>query len=106
MPISTDVNKLQVFRVPFSVVGRWKKMLDSRYNGLVLGFIVLVALVGPAAAFGAGNIGSTSKVEGQNCTPNPPPTILLHLSNARLCYQQGDTVTSKMPYSHWPWLRP
>lgn len=47
-------------------------MMDTRYNGLVLGLIVLVALVAPAAAFGAGNIGSTSKVEGQNCTRRAP----------------------------------
>jgi len=51
-----------------------KKMIDPRFHGLVLGFIVLVALVSPAAAFGAGNIGSTSKVEGQNCMrTNSPP---------------------------------
>lgn len=43
-------------------------MFDLRNPGLLLGLIVLVALASPAAAFGAGNIASISKVEGQNCT--------------------------------------
>lgn len=42
-------------------------MLDFRCHGLLLGLIVLIALAQPAAAFGAGNIASISKVEGQNC---------------------------------------
>lgn len=50
-------------------------MLDLRNPGLLLGLIILVALASPAAAFGAGNIASISKVEGQNCAspmPRPP----------------------------------
>lgn len=43
-------------------------MLDFKNPGLVLGLIILIALVTPAAAFGAGNIASISKIEGQNCT--------------------------------------
>lgn len=42
-------------------------MIDLRSHGLILGLIVLVALATPVAAFGAGNIASISKVEGQNC---------------------------------------
>lgn len=46
-------------------------MIDFRAPGLLLGLVLLVCLVQPAAAFGAGNIASISKVEGQNCTSNP-----------------------------------
>ena len=35
--------------------------------GLLVGFIILFAFAGKAHAFGAGNIASLSKVEGQNC---------------------------------------
>lgn len=48
-----------------------RTMIDLRNHGLILGLIVLVALATPAAAFGAGNIASTSKVEGQNCSCAP-----------------------------------
>lgn len=44
-------------------------MPDLRNHGLLLGLIVLVTLVSPAAAFGAGNIASISKISGQNCLP-------------------------------------
>ena len=55
-------------------------MLDFRNPGLLLGLIVLVSLVTPAAAFGAGNIASISTVEGQNCgfpspLPHKPPRV-------------------------------
>lgn len=42
-------------------------MSNYRFPGLMLGLVILVALASPAAAFGAGNIASISKVEGQNC---------------------------------------
>jgi hypothetical protein len=42
-------------------------MLDFRNYGLLVGLIILVSLASPVAAFGAGNIASISKVEGQNC---------------------------------------
>jgi hypothetical protein len=42
-------------------------MMDFRSHGLVLGLIIFIALAQPAAAFGAGNIASISKIEGQNC---------------------------------------
>lgn len=42
-------------------------MIDFRSHGLLLGLIAFIALAQPAAAFGAGNIASISKIEGQNC---------------------------------------
>lgn len=49
-------------------------MIEFRAPGFLLGLVLLVCLVQPAAAFGAGNIASISKVEGQNCTS--PPEVL------------------------------
>lgn len=43
-------------------------MFSVRNYGLLVGFIIVVALASPAMAFGAGNIASISKIEGQNCT--------------------------------------
>lgn len=43
-------------------------MINLRSQGLLVGLIILVALASPALAFGAGNIASISKIEGQNCT--------------------------------------
>lgn len=54
-------------------------MIHLRNHGLILGLIVLVVLISPAAAFGAGNIGSTSKVEGLNCMRTSPPPHLTSL---------------------------
>lgn len=34
---------------------------------LLMGFVILIAFAGKAHAFGAGNIASMSKIEGQNC---------------------------------------
>lgn len=42
-------------------------MFTFRSHGLLVGLVILVALASPAVAFGAGNIASISKVEGQNC---------------------------------------
>lgn len=42
-------------------------MFDSRSNVFLLGLIAIIVLARPAAAFGAGNIASISKIEGQNC---------------------------------------
>lgn len=50
-------------------------MLDFRNPGLLLGLIVLVALVTPAAAFGAGNIASISKVEARTVGSRAPYPI-------------------------------
>lgn len=42
-------------------------MFTIRSQSLLVGLVILVALASPALAFGAGNIASISKVEGQNC---------------------------------------
>lgn len=42
-------------------------MSTFRSHSLLVGLVILVALASPALAFGAGNIASISKVEGQNC---------------------------------------
>ncbi|KAG6029183.1 hypothetical protein E4U19_001140 [Claviceps sp. Clav32 group G5] len=78
-------------------------MLDSRYNGLVLGFIVLVALVGPAAAFGAGNIGSTSKVEGQNWRHGDIEDALLTLAMAQAMKHKkfNKIMVSRVYFGNW-----
>lgn len=80
-------------------------MTDLKNHGLLLGLIILVTLASPVAAFGAGNIGSTSKVEGQNCSSSSTVLIrpMLTQTNPKI-FIQGDTVTSKMPCLHWPWL--
>lgn len=49
---------------------------------LLMGVVLLFLFAGRVHAFGAGNIASISKVEGQNCEPpplthtpsDPPPT--------------------------------
>ncbi|KAG5977191.1 hypothetical protein E4U56_000155 [Claviceps arundinis] len=78
-------------------------MLDSRYSGLVLGFIVLVALVGPAAAFGAGNIGSTSKVEGQNWRHGDIEDALLTLAMAQAMKHKkfNKIMVSRVYFGNW-----
>lgn len=76
---------------------------------LLVGFVILVALARPAAAFGAGNIASISKVEGQNC---PSCNICLKVIRSSLFtladhgpQSQGATATSRMLYSRWLWPR-
>lgn len=79
-------------------------MIDCKDRGLILGLIILLALASPVAAFGAGNIASTSKVEGQNCEWRVHFFLLSRLCAAasiadRLSLprqQQGGTVTLRM----------
>lgn len=42
-------------------------MFESRALAFAVGLICLVYFARPALAFGAGNIASISKIEGQNC---------------------------------------
>lgn len=42
-------------------------MFSFQTQSLLVGLVILVGLASPALAFGAGNIASISKVEGQNC---------------------------------------
>ncbi|KAG5985419.1 hypothetical protein E4U55_002340 [Claviceps digitariae] len=78
-------------------------MIDSRFQPLVLGFIVLVALVGPAAAFGAGNIGSTSKVEGQNWRHGDIEDALLTLAMAQAMKHKkfNKIMVSRVYFGNW-----
>jgi hypothetical protein len=70
-------------------------MAISQTSTLLLTIGVLLFLARPAHAFGAGNIGSTSAVEGVNCMLLLiPPSI--YLSN-KFC--QGAMVISKIPSS-------
>jgi hypothetical protein len=65
--------------------------------------IVLICFARPAAAFGAGNIASISKVEGQNCKQND--IVFQHqlciwlqvLSSHLLTILQGVMETLKIP---------
>ncbi|KPA44359.1 het-c protein [Fusarium langsethiae] len=58
-------------------------MFTSRSHSLLVGFVILVALASPAVAFGAGNIASISKVEGQNWRHGDITDALLILSQAQ-----------------------
>lgn len=42
-------------------------MFESRAFTFAVGLVCLVYFARPALAFGAGNIASISKIEGQNC---------------------------------------
>ena len=46
-------------------------MPSLNMSPLLMGMILLVLFAGRAHAFGAGNIASISKVEGQNCKLTP-----------------------------------
>ncbi|KAF5246564.1 hypothetical protein FAUST_1125 [Fusarium austroamericanum] len=58
-------------------------MFTFRSHGLLVGLVILVALASPAVAFGAGNIASISKVEGQNWRHGDITDALLILSQAQ-----------------------
>lgn len=47
-------------------------MIDFRISPLWVGLVVLVCLAQPTFAFGAGNIGTLSKIEGINCESGLP----------------------------------
>ncbi|OAA48529.1 NIMA-interacting protein TinC [Metarhizium rileyi] len=78
-------------------------MIDLRNHGLILGLIVLVALVTPAAAFGAGNIASTSKVEGQNWRHGDIEDALLTLAMARAMNHKkfNKIMVSRVYFGNW-----
>ncbi|KAM5371697.1 hypothetical protein ACJZ2D_007862 [Fusarium nematophilum] len=58
-------------------------MSSFRSHGLLVGLIILVGLASPAFAFGAGNIASISKIEGQNWRHGDIEDALLTLTMAR-----------------------
>ncbi|KAM0441034.1 hypothetical protein ACHAPT_000339 [Fusarium lateritium] len=58
-------------------------MFSFRSHSLLVGLVILVGLASPAFAFGAGNIASISKVEGQNWRHGDIEDALLTLTLAR-----------------------
>lgn len=80
-------------------------MLDARSYPLLVGLIVLAWLARPTHAFGAGNIASISKIEGQNCE-SVPAQLFSFPTGADLTIMQGATATSKMLSSPSPWPAP
>ncbi|KAF4784077.1 heterokaryon incompatibility protein Het-C [Colletotrichum scovillei] len=80
-------------------------MLDARSYPLLVGLLVLVCLAQPTYAFGAGNIASISKIEGQNWRHGDIEDALLTLAMARAI---GGKKFSKMMVSRvyfGNWLR-
>ncbi|KOS18990.1 hypothetical protein ESCO_000546 [Escovopsis weberi] len=81
-------------------------MFETRAYGLLVGLIVLFTLVRPAAAFGAGNIASISKVEGQNWRHGDIEDALLSLATAHAI--KGGKLFNKLYVSRvyfGNWLR-
>ncbi|ODA78419.1 hypothetical protein RJ55_05800 [Drechmeria coniospora] len=78
-------------------------MLDFRNPGLLLGLIILVGLAAPAAAFGAGNIASISKVEGQNWRHGDIEDALLTLAMARAMKGKKFTkiMVARVYFGNW-----
>ncbi|EQK98481.1 heterokaryon incompatibility protein Het-C [Ophiocordyceps sinensis CO18] len=78
-------------------------MPDLRNPGLLLGLIVLVSLASPAAAFGAGNIASISKVEGQNWRHGDIEDALLTLAMANAFKGKKFTkmMVSRVYFGNW-----
>ncbi|QPH18380.1 hypothetical protein C2857_003400 [Epichloe festucae Fl1] len=78
-------------------------MIDLRNHGLILGLIVLVVLISPAAAFGAGNIGSTSKVEGLNWRHGDIEDALLNLAMAQAMKHKkfNKIMVSRVYFGNW-----
>ncbi|PHH68503.1 hypothetical protein CDD80_7468 [Ophiocordyceps camponoti-rufipedis] len=76
------------------------KLLTS---GPLLGLVVLVALIGPAAAFGAGNIASISKLEGQNWRHGDIEDALLTLAMAQAMKGKKFTkiMVARVYFGNW-----
>ena len=55
----------------------WGAMFDSKSLAFAVGLIALLCFVHPTLAFGAGNIASISKIEGQNCAYRPRSASLV-----------------------------
>lgn len=60
-------------------------MSASKMTPLFWGMILLVLFARPTHAFGAGNIASISKVEGQNCKPALPCPERPHKDHLNPC---------------------
>lgn len=69
-------------------------MSTFKVTPLLWGMILLFLFAKPTHAFGAGNIASISKVEGQNCKPPLPND---DLANADQSAVQGAMEISRTP---------
>ncbi|KAK2617050.1 hypothetical protein QQS21_000144 [Conoideocrella luteorostrata] len=78
-------------------------MIDFKNHGPLLGLIVLVALASPVVAFGAGNIASTSKVEGQNWRHGDIEDALLTLAMAQAMKHKkfNKIMVSRVYFGNW-----
>ncbi|KAK1984604.1 heterokaryon incompatibility protein Het-C [Colletotrichum cereale] len=78
-------------------------MLDARSYPLLVGLLVLVCLAQPTYAFGAGNIASISKVEGQNWRHGDIEDALLTLAMARAMNGNKFTkmMVSRVYFGNW-----
>ncbi|KAJ3476240.1 hypothetical protein NLG97_g9191 [Lecanicillium saksenae] len=78
-------------------------MSNSRFPSLLLGLVILVALASPAAAFGAGNIASISKVEGQNWRHGDIEDALLSIAMAQAFNGKkfSKLMVSRVYFGNW-----
>ncbi|KAF6833388.1 nima-interacting protein [Colletotrichum plurivorum] len=78
-------------------------MLDARSYPLLVGLIVLVWLARPTHAFGAGNIASISKIEGQNWRHGDIEDALLSLAMARAMNGKkfSKMMVSRVYFGNW-----
>ncbi|KAH7001479.1 heterokaryon incompatibility protein Het-C-domain-containing protein [Ilyonectria destructans] len=78
-------------------------MFSFRSHGLLVGLIIVVCLASPALAFGAGNIASISKVEGQNWRHGDIEDALLTLTMARALNGKkfNKLTVSRVYFGNW-----
>ncbi|KAK1595791.1 heterokaryon incompatibility protein Het-C [Colletotrichum navitas] len=78
-------------------------MLDARSYPLLVGLLVLVCLAQPTYAFGAGNIASISKIEGQNWRHGDIEDALLTLAMARAMNGKkfSKMMVSRVYFGNW-----
>jgi hypothetical protein len=78
-------------------------MSGFRNYGLLVGLVVLVGLASPVAAFGAGNIATISKVEGQNWRHGDIEDALLTLTMARALGGKkfNKLMVSRVYFGNW-----
>ncbi|KAH7156397.1 heterokaryon incompatibility protein Het-C-domain-containing protein [Dactylonectria macrodidyma] len=78
-------------------------MSGFRSHGLLVGLIIVVCLASPALAFGAGNIASISKVEGQNWRHGDIEDALLTLTMARALNGKkfNKLTVSRVYFGNW-----
>jgi hypothetical protein len=78
-------------------------MADSKSYSLLVGLVMLVWLARPALAFGAGNIASISKIEGQNWRHGDIEDALLTLTMARAISGKkfNNLQVSRVYFGNW-----